>query len=303
VSKFPIVAVDACPLCGASGPLCESHIIPHFVIQWLRESSATGHIRFGEEPNLRVQDGLKQHLLCAACEALLSGWEREAAERLFKPYHSDSKAVLSYGPWLAKFCASICWRVLFIYRGIGLDHLSDRQLQLVARALDFWRDLMFDRREHPGEFELHVLPLSGIKSSEGFDLPTNINRYLLRVVEADLGTTAESAFVQVKVCSLMVLGFVQMPNSREWKGTRVKMRRGSIGGPQTYCLPKNFGDYLIERAKHAASLQASISEPQKEKIVAAILGDPDRAASSGTFEAISQDVEMFGPAAFGRQKQ
>jgi len=303
VSNFPIVAVQCCPLCGASGPLCGSHIIPHFVIQWLRESSATGHIRFGENPNLRVQDGLKQTLLCAACEALLSGWERETAEGLFKPFHRDSETVLAYGPWLAKFCASLCWRVLFIYRALGLDHLSEHQLQLVARALDFWRDLMFGRREHPGEFELHILPLSGVNSAEGVDLPTNINRYFSREVEADVGATGKSVFVQVKICRLMVLGFVQMPDSREWKGTRLKMRRGSIGGPQNYCLPKNFGDYLIDRAKHLASLQASISDPQKEKIDAAMLGDPDRAANSDTFEAFSQDVKLFGWAAFKRDDQ
>lgn len=303
MSKFPIVAVQICPLCGASGPLCESHIIPHFVVQWLRESSATGHIRFGDTPNLRVQDGLKQPLLCSACESLLSGWERETAEQLFKPFHHDCETVLSYGPWLAKFCSSLCWRVLFIYRGLGLDHLSEQQLQLVARALDFWRDLMFDRREHPGEFELHVLPLRSLNSAEGFDLPPNMNRYFSREVEADLGTTEKSAFVQVKLCRLMVLGFVQMPNPREWKGTRVKMRRGSIGGPQTYCLPKNFADYLIERAKHVASVQASISEPQKQKIVAAMRSDPDRAASSDTFAAISQDVKMFGQGAFRRPDQ
>jgi hypothetical protein len=303
VSAFPIVAVQTCPLCGASGPLCESHIIPHFVIQWLRESSATGHIRFGEAPNLRVQDGLKQPLLCTACEGLLSRWERETAEWLFKPYHCDSEAVLPCGPWLAKFCASLCWRVLFIYRGLGLDHLSEQQLQLVPRALDFWRDLMFDRRQHPGEFELHILPLAGLHFAEGFDVPPNMNRYFAREVEADVGANGESVFVQVKLCRLIVIGFVQMPNKREWKGTRVKMRRGSVGGAQNYFLPKNFGDYLVGRAKHVASVHASISEPQKQKIEAAMRNDLDRAASSDTLEAMSQDVEMFGPAAFKPPKQ
>jgi hypothetical protein len=303
VSTFPVVAVQNCPLCGASGPLCESHIIPHFVIQWLRESSATGYIRFAGAPNLRVQDGIKQRLLCAACEALLSGWEKETAERLFKPFHRDSRTVLPYGSWLAKFCASLCWRVLFVYRGLGLDHLSEQQLQLVPRALDFWQDLMFGRREHPGEFELHVLPLPAIDSAEGFDMPPNMNRYFARELEADVVATGKSAFVQVKICRLMVLGFVQMPNAHEWKGTRVKMRRGSIGGPQNFFLPKNFGDYLIERAKHAAKVQASISEPQKQKIVAAMRNDLDRAESSDTFEAMSHDVKMFGPAAFGRPKR
>lgn len=303
MGRFPIVAVHACSLCGASDSLCESHIIPHFVIRWLRETSATGHIRFGHAPNLRVQDGLKQPLLCLACEGLLGGWEKETAERVFKPYHRDSEPVLPYGPWFAKFCASLCWRALFIYRGLGLDHLSEQQLQLVDRALDVWRDLIFDRREHPGEFELHVLPLPGLSSAKGFDLPSNMNRYFAREIESDVGSTGRSVFVQVKICRLMVLGFVQMPNAREWEGTRVKMRRGSIGGPQTYFVPKTFGDYLIERAKHVASIQAGISESQKQKIVAAMYSDLDRAARSETFKAMSDDVGMFGPAAFRRSDE
>lgn len=302
MNSFPIVAVEDCSLCGSAGPLCESHIIPHFVIQWLRESSATGHIRFGEAPNLRVQDGVKQHLLCATCEGLLSGWERETAEQLFKPYHRDSKAVLFYGPWLAKFCASLCWRVLFIYRGLGLEHLSEQQLKLVSRALDFWRGMMFDRRPHPGEFELHIVPVPGLHAVEGFDPPPNMNRYFAREVEADIGANDESVFVHVKLCRLIVIGFVQMPNAREWKGTRVKMRRGKVGG-QNYFLPKNFGEYLVERAKHVASVHASISEPQMQKIEAAMRKDMDRAASSDTFEAMSQDVEMFGSAAFRSPKK
>ena len=119
-------------------------------------------------------------------------------------------------------------------------------------------------------------------------------------MEADVGANNESVFVQVKLCRLIVIGFVQMPNAREWKGTRVKMRRGSVGG-QNYFLPKNFGEYLVERAKYVPSVHASISEPQMQKIELQCK-DMDRAASSDTFEAMSQDVEMFGPAAFRRPK-
>jgi hypothetical protein len=174
--------------------------------------------------------------------------------------------------------------------------------QLTYRV-DFWRDLMFDRRQHPGEFELHILPVPGLHSAEGFDLPPNMNRYFAREVEADVGANDASVFVQVKLCRLIVIGFVQMPNAREWKGTRVKMRRGSVGGSRNYFLPKNFGDYLVERAKHVASVHASMSAPQMQKIDAAMRKDLDRTASSDTLEAMSQDVKLFGPAAFRRLKE
>ncbi len=292
-----------CPLCSASGPLCESHVIPHFVIEWLRATSATGYIRCGDAPNLRVQDGFKERLLCPKCEGMLGAWERETAERLFKPYHSDDEAVLRYEGWFAQFCASLCWRVLFILRRMGLDDLSEAQLTLVSRALDFWRDFMFGRRQHPGEFELHVLPLSSIETMKGFDnVPSNMNRYFAREVEIDIGSTSESVFVQAKLCKLMVFGFVQMPYSREWKGTRVRMRRGTIGGPRTYYVPRSLADYMVDRATVVRDVQAAMSDRQREKIISEVQADPERARQSGTFEAMSQDVKLFGPAAFRQPK-
>ena len=82
--KFPIVHVESCALCPSHEPLRESHIIPHFVFDWLLESSATGYMRLGIAPNVRVQDGAKQHLLCDDCEKRLSRWETEVAQALFR---------------------------------------------------------------------------------------------------------------------------------------------------------------------------------------------------------------------------
>ncbi len=48
-----------CRLCGKNADLQESHIIPSFVYRWLKDSSGTGYLRFGPEPNKRVQDGYK----------------------------------------------------------------------------------------------------------------------------------------------------------------------------------------------------------------------------------------------------
>lgn len=130
MTSFRVVPVDACALCESHGPLRESHIIPAFVFDWLMETSATGYMRFGPAPNLRVQDGFKQRLLCDACEQLLSTWESETARSVFRLYHNDTSAVMPYGPWLAKFCASVCWRVLFIFRGLGIKNFTDEQSTL-----------------------------------------------------------------------------------------------------------------------------------------------------------------------------
>lgn len=298
MNSFSTTAVAACPRCGSPGPLRESHIIPHFVVQWLRETSATDHIRSAEAPNLRIQDGLKQRLLCDSCEGRLGSWEKQVAEDVFKPLHAGSMGPFPYGPWLAKFCASVCWRSLYIHRGVDLEHLSEEQIRFADRALGFWRDFMFGRRDHPGEFELHVFTLSDFESAHGFDVPPNINRYFAREFETDIAATTKSAFIQVKMCRLLAVGFVQMPNAREWKGSRVRMRGGNLGGGQDLNTPRNFVEYLFECARHVATLPAGLSERQKQKIFELMNEDLDRTAASGSFKALAKDVELFGRAAF-----
>ncbi len=297
MSWFPIVPVDACALCQSSQPLRESHIIPRFVFDWLVESSATGYMRSGPAPNLRVQDGVKQHLLCDKCESLLSVWENEAARSLFRPYHRDTSAVIAYGSWLAKFCASVCWRVLFIHRGLGIKNFSGSQNVLAGEALRIWSDLMFDRAPNPGKFELHVLPVDFIAEAKGFELPPNMNRYLARTVEMDAVSNNTSAFIYAKLCKLIIVGFVQMPKPREWVGTRVAMKHGTIR-PGHRAVPGYFWQYLVDRTRNMAALQAKISARQKDKIATTMRTDLDRAAASETFAAMSHDVSMFGKTAF-----
>lgn len=223
---------------------------------------------------------------------------------MFKPLHADGSGdSFPYGPWLAKFCASVCWRSLFIHRRIDLEHLSEEQIRLADRALEIWRDFMFDRRKHPGEFELHVFTLPNFKSAHGFDVPANINRYFAREFETDVAVTTKSAFIQVKMCRLLVVGFIQMPNAREWKGSRAKLRRGRLGGGQDLYAPRNFVEYLFECARHVAGLQAGMSDRQKRRIFEDMTRDLDRTAASDSFRALSQDLESFGRAAFNGSKK
>ena len=64
-----------CRLCYCDAELQESHVIPAFVFRWLRETGPTPHMRISDEPNRRVQDGLKYPWLCRDCEQMLGGWQ------------------------------------------------------------------------------------------------------------------------------------------------------------------------------------------------------------------------------------
>src|SRR3989338_2133962 len=70
-----------CKLCGINDELQNSHIIPSFIYRWLKETSGTGFLRFGQTPNKRVQDGLKDYLLCSSCEGLFQKLYTKSADR------------------------------------------------------------------------------------------------------------------------------------------------------------------------------------------------------------------------------
>ncbi len=151
---------NVCKLCGSKKGLQQSHIIPKFVFKWLKESSATGYLRVGANPNIRCQDGLKTELLCWDCEQLLSSWENEVSKSLFYPYQS-TKQPLSYSEYLLKFSVSLSWRVLtylMLDDNIKAD-LSPSLTQKIEQVLATWKNFILDIKPNPGIFEQHLLDL------------------------------------------------------------------------------------------------------------------------------------------------
>jgi len=254
-------------------------------------------MRHGPEPNLRVQDGLKEKLLCEACEQLLSSWEKPTAEKLFLPYHADTSVKVEYGPWLAKFTASLLWRVLFVLKAKGLENLTPEQVAMADHALEVWRKFIQDERPNPGSFELHLLPVDVLQSSTRWTLPPNINRYLARAIEMDIPATSKSVLVYAKLGKLIFIGCVQSPIVREWQGTRLAIKRGIIQ-PSKFVVPTAFGNYIADRAIRMREIMQGLSERQRQKTANDMRKNIDRAAQSETFKAISHDVAMFGNDAF-----
>src|ERR1700722_842488 len=104
---------DRCRLCNSSSALRQSHIVPHFVVRWLVDTSPTGGIRSTDQPNLRRQDATKKPLLCDNCEELLSRDERKFASEMFAPLRSGEASEFRYQAWLARVGVSVSWRALF----------------------------------------------------------------------------------------------------------------------------------------------------------------------------------------------
>jgi hypothetical protein len=289
-----------CALCRQERELRCSHFIPGFVYRWLKESSGTGYLRFSQSPNQRVQDGYKKDFLCANCESLLNKFETEFANRIFYPLHQNEQLRLgrepwfNYESWCMKFSVSVSWRCLMLARELGISHFSEPQRLLVNQALETWRAFLLDKVEHPGIFEQHMVLFDRLADHTCRDLPSNFNRYLLRAVELQPIRTDAHAFIYVKMCRVMLFGFIQETEKKVWNGTKLHVRNGQIGGANI-SLPSPLLGYFKKRALHIAEMEKHLSPRQQGKILKDSEQKLKRVLGSETLQAQLHDYEMFGP--------
>lgn len=283
-----------CRLCQNHAELQLSHVIPAFVFKWLKKG---GPIRHSANINQRVQDGLKFEWLCASCEARFNVWETQFAKHVFHPLTNNADTA-HYSDWLLKFCASLSWRSLLHAREQNLlTHFSIDRLAQVDEALKVWGEFLRGERPHPTGFEQHLLPLGAVESAPGMRLPPNINRYFLRTVQLDAICSRSISLVFSKLGSIAVIGFIHVPKPKQWIGTKIKVRGGTLR-PREYVLPAQFGKYLVDKASDLWKETARISDVQRQKVDAHVRANLDQFARSEVFKTILLDAEMFGRAAF-----
>jgi hypothetical protein len=282
-----------CALCGKASELCESHILPAFAYRWLKEDSVTGHMRFSEQPNLRVQDGLKRKLLCRKCDNDIVGiHEKELSENLFRPWLNEHKRI-RYGKYLLKFAASVSWRVLTFCIQEGLKgNYSSAQLALIKRAEAQWRGFLLDQNPHPGEFEQHFFIYGNVVAANSPDLPPNINRFARNSIMMDLIGSKNSLYTFAKLGPFFLFGHIQ-PSNHIWRGSKVHINSGDFPANRIV-LPKQLWPVFVEKAKLQSGVTDSISQRQFNKIQESIADNLDKAAKSGSFAAALKDADLFG---------
>ena len=288
-----------CAFCKTVGPLCESHVLPAFVYRWLRGRSGTSHIRHSDQPNRRVQDGLKFHWLCRACEDDFNKYETAFATKVFHPWHAGTN-VIPYGDWLLKFCVSVSWRVLKFARGYNKDHsYASEQSALLDEAEKRWRDFLQDKVAHPGPFEQHLLIFDIAESTTIPDLPKNFNRYMTGAMTLDIVGSDRSLMTFAKMGRFIVFGLVQK-GPGPWEGTRICVRDGVLK-PGKFVVPAGLLSLFREKAEFASRVMASMSDSQKAKVDAELMKNLDKFATSDHFASILADARMFGEDAILRK--
>lgn len=283
-----------CKLCGKTGDLQQSHVLPSFAFKWMKQA---GPFRKAGLPNRRAQDGEKREWLCWNCEQLFSSFETPFATKIFHPYDVDRSVKVRYGEWLAKFCASVAWRSLSALQEDGkFQQLTEQQAALGERALETWARFLLGRYKHVGEFQLHLLTFVEIESASFSITTPNINRYLTRAIDIDLAANSSTCFSYSKLGPFAIFGFVQS-HAGQWRGTKIPIGAGWFQ-PHNVTVPKELWDYLNDRALHIKRVMETISPTQQQKIAETFRASPERFLQSGLYRAMQRDVEMFGRDAF-----
>lgn len=293
-----------CALCLQEAVLKESHIIPKFVVKFAKRTS-TGHLRDTISPNQRRQDGYKIHLLCGACELLLSRWENQFRDQVFLPLHDESQAArasIDYGPWCMKFAVSLVWRALQYLRQKrqnAFEHLPNRERTFFA-AEQVWRDFILGYTSSPGSHEIRLYQMQGIVSlplNTGIDYSRYLNRYLLRAQDIDVVTNDKSSIVYVKMLRVVILGFADAASPKHW-GSRLHVRRGRFGHQSSglSSMVENMFHYFNERASSMDKCDEALSDVQRKKI-----GETVQRAGSDVYKSDSQRARLFDFHLFGSE--
>jgi len=261
---------DTCRLCERTAELQVSHILPAFVIRWLKRSSLAP-LRSGAAPNVRTQDGPKLHLLCRDCEQMFQKWEMPFAEQIFTTLHRPDDQLpekLRYQEWALRFAVSVSWRALALFT----EHerfpqipISDQHL--LRRALSTWSQFLRNERPNPAEFEQHLLPLTGVRRTS-HDVSSFLNKYILRSVDLDLVEADGAYIVFTKLGRIFLFGLIpRRPTTSGWSNvTKLRLRKGEIALRGATNVPQAVLEFINDRAEKGQAEIASMSPNQKQKV-------------------------------------
>ena len=284
-----------CKLCGSRVPLKKSHIIPRFIGKWMKETSITPYLRFGENVDKRLQDLVTMELLCDDCENRLSAWETKFANGIFHP-SAAGETTFRYGSWLVKFAASLAWRGIQFRQSQGIEEWPTVKSKVDEMGLYLSRFLL-GREKNVGSYTQHIYPVGELVSPIRPGSPM-LNRYLARAVEIDFLRTDDLSemIVYVKLPMFMFFSVVESKH-RKWLETS-RIKKSSLLQPKSHRLPGGMLDYILERSDKMGDLSNSMSPGSRaaadKAIWKAIEEDPEKVASSKLMQALLADYEFYG---------
>jgi len=269
-----------CRLCGETRELQNSHIIPRFVIRWMKKTGATPFLRKAVDPDTRIQDH-HEKLLCEDCEQIFSDWEGKFAARVFYPYVRSQKDEFEYDEWLYKFALSVSWRLLVSELAVWHENEHFKN-EVVEERLETWEEILLGEKsvsEDPSQHHIFFAGELDLVSSDP-EAPEGFELYMQRNLDGTSVYGEDHIHTYFKFPRILFFSTITPSDPGGFTGTRIE-EIGVIEQPQE--LGELWGSFLFSRAERFG--QVSMSESEKEKVQDRILEDPERFAESDYLEA------------------
>ncbi len=100
-----------CILCQNNPPIENSHVVPKFIVRYLKDQSPVSYLKHSWDYNKKLQDGWKGAHLCAECDnETVSEWEGHFKKNWFTPFIVDQKDELFVDEKILYFLLSLLFR-------------------------------------------------------------------------------------------------------------------------------------------------------------------------------------------------
>ncbi len=274
-----------CRLCGLEKKLRQSHFIPKFVTNWIKETSATGFLRQAINPEKRIQDGIKKFFLCSDCEITFSKYESYFANNFFYPHMNKKQESFEYNSNLKRFIVSVNWRIL----ADNIDNFEKNNPNWkspLRHAESIWRDYLLGNKTDIGEYRIHLFFLDYIVNHND-NLPNKFQFYTLRGIDGTIYYNKELVHIYGKLPGFIIFSTIYPTNPEGWINTEI-FDSGKINVPQEISYP-GFGDFLKDRARLIDT--AKISRRENTRITESILKNKDRSMRSRSAEVFKAEEQ------------
>lgn len=288
-----------CALCNKDAELKLSHIIPKFVFRYLKKDSFTGRLRNALDPNIALQDGDKEYLLCGECEGLLSKGETKFSNKFFQVFKKEGFSRLDYNnSWLNYFVTSVNWRTLYLdIDGYEKEEdiknkISTNQLSFLKKAEQIMRQYLQGERRDLDFIENHIFFFDTIKSIENED--HNLTTLHSLIQGSAFGYTVHTqnggVYVFANLSGIFIITILKKEKKEKWRNTFIKNEKGRIKSPQ-YSNSTVFSEiyYIAEQREHSYK---RMSEKQKHLILDKAKQDVDGFKKSGSYQRIIKDSQI-----------
>jgi hypothetical protein len=274
---------DSCTLCGEQQDLLNSHIIPNFVIKWLKKTSATGFLRTADDPNNRFQN-YTEKLLCEKCEQIFNQYESPFAGYIFHPYVRNQQTKFEYDKWLKKFIISVSWRLIVSDR-LPLDGFNQHHKSAINDAEDIWRKILTGESPLKSDpYSHYMILLNDLDlKTDSESLPNGWDFYMDRAIDSEVIEDGRT-YIYFKLPHIAFFSFIQPIDTSGIYRSEIS-QSGQITTPQSISL--DWESFFVDKVK--ITNEYDISELELEKIKEKIYENTKRLGESETIKTFAKE--------------